>query len=249
MIVNPHIPSFNLTPRCIHVWSIRNEADDASAAVYAALLSGEEQARAARFQFPHLARAFTLSRGALRFLLARYLDVDPASLRLEYGPKGKPRLPASPLLEFNLSHSGGLATFAFTSGCPIGIDVEQIRPMPDLAAIAHRFFSREEAADLDALPHDQRELAFFLCWTSKEAYIKAVGEGLSAPLDQFRVSVDPVRPAQFLYLPPLATQPWTLGGLSLDDAFAAALAYQDTHREIVMSPILAAADLLRCTEI
>jgi 4'-phosphopantetheinyl transferase len=247
--VNPHIPAFDLTPRCIHVWSMRVDADDANAAACAALLSADEQARAARFQFLHLARAFTLSRGVLRILLARYLRVDPAGLLLEYGPNGKPHLPASPPLEFNLSHSGGLATFAFTSGCPVGIDVEHIRPMPDLAAIAHRFFSREEAADLAALPHDQRELAFFLCWTRKEAYVKAVGGGLSAPLDQFRVSVDPTLPAQFLHLPPLATGPWTLAGLPLDTAFAAALAYPDARREIVMSPILAAADLLRCTQV
>src|SRR5208282_2181592 len=119
----------------------------------------------------------------LRVLLGHYLGVAPGGIEFSYGPKGKPRLAAPVDVRFNISHSGGLALFAFTLDCEIGVDVEHIRPLRDMQEIASRFFCAEEATELMSLPAHGREQAFYLCWTRKEAYLKAVGEGLSEPID------------------------------------------------------------------
>jgi 4'-phosphopantetheinyl transferase len=237
-------PSFELIGRNVHVWSIRTEAPEAVTEAYEAVLSADERARAGRFKFPELSQAFAVSRGALRVLLSRYLDVHPNRVQFEYGPKGKPTVSPQMSLEFNTSHSGGLTLFAFTRNCPIGIDVERIRAIPDLQDIAQRFFCVAESTELAALAPAQRELAFFLCWTRKEAYIKAIGQGLSVPLDGFRVNLDPAEPAQFLHLPVPETEMWTLTNLAVDPGYAAALAYPDSQREVTRSQITNPADLL-----
>lgn len=237
-------PPLDASTRSLHVWSIRTEVPVTACASYEQLLSQEERARSATYRFPQHARAFKVVRGTLRILLAGYLNVSPSSLRFKRSPEGKPSLVMSSGLEFNVSHSGGLALLAFTYGCPVGIDVEQIRGMPEMQAIADHFFCAEEASDLAALPDCQRKLAFFLCWTRKEAYVKASGEGICARLDQFRVSLDPVRPARFLRLPPLSTTPWSLTGLCLDPAYASALAYPDDARVLTVFNILEASELL-----
>ena len=103
-------------------------------------------------------------------------------------------------MRFNISHSGGLAVFAFTLDCEVGVDVEEIRELKDLAEIAARFFCAEETAELMSLPADQRTAAFFRCWTRKEAYIKAIGDGLSAPLDGFAVTLGRDEPARLIHL-------------------------------------------------
>jgi 4'-phosphopantetheinyl transferase len=91
-------------------------------------------------------------------------------------------------LEFNLSHSGNIALCAVTRGTAIGVDVEHIRDLHDMQGLANRFFSAEEAAQLEC-EHEERRLAsFFRCWTRKEAYVKAIGEGITCPLDSFAVS-------------------------------------------------------------
>jgi len=241
---NPYSP-LELAGRNVHIWSIRTEAPDAVNAAYEAVLSPDERARAARFQSSQLVHAFILSRGALRILLSRYLGVHPASVQFKYGSNGKPRIAAQTSLEFNVSHSGGLTLLAFTHDCSVGIDVEQIRSLPDLQDIAQRFFCVEESTELAKLVDPlQRERAFFLCWTRKEAYIKAVGLGLSARLDRFRVNLDPSEPARFVRLPSPGTEAWTLTNLSFDPAYAAALAYRDEPRRVTASQILNPADLL-----
>src|SRR5258708_27232070 len=117
---------------------------------------------------------------------------------MEDGSKGKPRLAESELGAFNLSHSGGLALFGFAETGEIGIDVEQIHPLADLLDIAQRFFCPAETAELISLPANQREHAFFRCWTRKEAYIKALGEGLSMTLDYFQVTLPPGEAASII---------------------------------------------------
>ena len=119
---------------------------------------------------------------------------DPGKLQFRYGPKGKPELAGKASqrpLHFNVSHSHGLALYAVTREHEIGVDVERIRP--DLAGekIAERFFSSREAATLRELPAHMRQKAFYTCWTRKEAYLKAIGQGITLHLDQFEVSVAP----------------------------------------------------------
>ena len=167
-------------------------------------------------------------------LLGHYLNSPPGDIQFSYGAKGKPSLAVSARVQFNMSHSGDLAMFAFTLDCEIGVDVEAIRPMPDMEVVAERFFCAEETAELMSLPAGQRDDAFFLCWTRKEAYIKATGEGLSTPLDAFRVTLRPGEPARFVHfaLDPVAAQAWSLHDLKPALQYAAALAYRDAPRPL-----------------
>ena len=127
----------------MHVWTVRQQAADPVVARFESLLTPDERERAARFLFDHLRRSFIIARGALRVLLGRYLDTDPAGIRFAYGEKGKPTLSQPARVRFNVSHSGGLALYALTLDCEIGVDVEQMRPLTDLWEIASRFFCAE----------------------------------------------------------------------------------------------------------
>jgi 4'-phosphopantetheinyl transferase len=238
-----------LTGRAIHVWPVSIHAPAAVVDQFRSLLSADETARAARFKFEHLQHSFTLARGALRILLGRYLNTPPRDLEFRYGAKGKPALAQSAGLQFNASHSGHLALFAFTMGCELGVDIEAVRSMPDMEDVARRFFCAEETAELMALSTGQRDQGFFLCWTRKEAYIKATGEGLSAPLDAFRVTLRPGEPARIIHLErdPIAAQAWTLHDLGLEPGYAAALAYRDSPRPLETFKVVNPKQLLEFT--
>ena len=166
----------------------------------AALLSEPERQRARRFALARDRRRFTVARARLRQLLAERLGVDPASVELTYGRHGKPALASKhgAQLRFNLSHCDDLAVYAFVSGREIGIDVEAVRSVPDADDLAANFFSRRENEAYRALDPRDRPLGFFNCWTRKEAFIKALGEGLSYALDRFDVSLVPGEPARIL---------------------------------------------------
>jgi len=177
----------------IHVW--RAELDLPADAVerLAGLLSPDERTRAARFLLARVRTRFVVGRGLLRTILARYAGCAPERLRFTYGARGKPALAGSDGtgLSFNVSHSDGCALFAVARGREVGVDVERLRPMPRAERIAERFFSRPERTALREVPPERRVEAFFTCWTRKEAYIKARGDGLGHPLDQFAVSLVP----------------------------------------------------------
>ncbi len=167
----------------------------------AALLSDAEQGRAARFALHRDRGRFVVARSRLRRLLADRLYVQPESVELVYGERGKPALArrfANSGLRFNVSHCNDVAVYAFSTGREIGVDVEAVRRIGDAADIAARFFSpRENQAYLALGPRD-RPLGFFNCWTRKEAFIKALGDGLYHPLDRFDVSLAPDEPARIL---------------------------------------------------
>jgi 4'-phosphopantetheinyl transferase len=241
--------NFELTDRIVHVWTVRLQAPDAVVERFQSLLAADETDRAARFRFEHLRQSFILARGTLRVLLGRYLKTAPADIALRYGSKGKPTLAAPSRLQFNASHSGELALFAFTLDCEIGVDVEAIRPMPDLEDVAKRFFCAEETAELLSLPATRRDVSFFLCWTRKEAYIKATGEGLSTPLDAFRVTLKRDEPARLVHLArdPIAAGAWTLHDLTPAPRYAAALAYQDAPRPLETFKVVNPKQLLEFT--
>jgi len=187
----------------VHVWRASLEQPPAIVESLGRLLSTDEQTRAARFHFERDQRHFIVARGGLRELLGRYLGMAPAALRFGYTDHGKPHLEAETLLplaklRFNLAHSGGLAVYAFTLLGEIGVDLEQVNPQFTGDDIARRFFSATEVASLDQLPTEARALAFFSCWTRKEAFIKAKGVGLSLALDQFDVTLAPGQQAALL---------------------------------------------------
>ena len=164
-------------------------------------LSEDERQRAGRFAFERGWRRFVAARGRLRELLAERLAVHPESIAFSYGKHGKPAL-AAPLaksgLRFNLAHSGELAVYAFSRGGAVGVDVEVARTLPDADAIAARFFSAAEQRAYCALQPCHKQRGFFNCWTRKEAFLKALGDGLHQPLDTFDITLAPGEPARIL---------------------------------------------------
>jgi 4'-phosphopantetheinyl transferase len=183
-----------LRPGDVHVWSARLDLSSEKVAAFSRLLDPDEAARASRFRFDRDRRAFAISRGMLRAILALYLSRPRSEIRFHLGAQGKPaiRPDLTPEgLHFNVTHSGALALFALSASFEVGIDVEAIRAQPDLEDIAERFFSVQEVDALRARPAADRNEGFFSCWTAKEAYIKGRGEGLSMPLDGFAVSLEP----------------------------------------------------------
>lgn len=198
----------------------------APAAGLHALATDEERARAGRFHFAADRARFLGARGLLRALLGHYLAQPPAEVRLRLGASGKPSLDApDPPLYFNVSHSGDWALVALARDTELGVDVEAARPLPDLIALAQRFFSPREAAELLGLDAARRECAFFRIWTRKEAFVKATGEGIVAGLDRFAVSHDDgTRVRLELFDAPDTAAQWTIRALAMPDGYAAALA-------------------------
>ncbi|MBZ5624755.1 MAG: 4'-phosphopantetheinyl transferase superfamily protein [Acidobacteriia bacterium] len=195
-----------------------------------------------RFHFPNLRQNYTLSHAVLRTLLGRLLGVPAGEVVFSFGRNGKPALAGSARIRFNMSHSADLALYAVTLDCCLGVDVERIRPAEDLEHIAARNFHPSESADLLSLPESDRVDAFFRCWTRKEAYIKAVGDGLSMPLDTFQVTLRRDRPARFVQLSDGGE--WSLHHLDPAPGFVGAVVYRDLPRVLTLEPLATAQELL-----
>lgn len=215
----------------VHVWRIRLDAGDDAIARYRALLAPDEQARAARLPRRGDRDRYTAAHGALRDILSRYLGADARALRFDYGPHGKPELKGAVVetgeaIAFNLAHSAGLALCAVAAGRAVGVDIERIRPALAAEHIAERFFAANEVATLRGLPGAEQPLAFFRCWTRKEAFIKALGRGLAYPLNRFEVSLAPDEPPALLAIAdaPDEVADWTLHELHPGPGYIAALA-------------------------
>jgi 4'-phosphopantetheinyl transferase len=217
---------FSLADGAVEVWQADLHKEEDAREVEK-LLSAEERERAARFRFPEHRRRFVVARGCLRQLLSRYLGLKPREIILAYSDVGKPRLADcyASNLQFNVSHSGDIAAFAFTVAKRIGVDVEIIRQDLDVDGISRRFFSPLEQQTLATMNEEDRYLAFFNCWTRKEAYVKAVGSGLSLPLRDFDVALLPHGPAALLETrpdPALASH-WSMAALDFGPTCAAAV--------------------------
>lgn len=200
-------------------------------------LSCVEQARADRFHFERDRRRFRLGRLRLRQILARYLVRPPGHLRFRYGRWGKPELD-SPFsrsgLRFNLSHSNEIALYAVTRHRKVGIDIERVRPI-EVEQLARRFFSRLESQALCALGYESKNSAFLRCWTGKEAFLKALGDGMHRALDSFAVSVSPRGPGRLLYDrdDPQGAARWSLFGLNGIPGYVASIATQGRVSRVV----------------
>ena len=169
----------------------------------AAMLPEADKQRARRFAFAGDRRRFIVARSRLRRLLGARLNLRPQDVELVYGMRGKPALAdktSRATLHFNVAHSGDVTAFAFASCGDVGVDIETVRVMPDAEQIAARFFSRREYASYRALNLCDKSLAFFNCWTRKEAFVKALGDGLYHPLNSFDVSLIPGAPAEIQQL-------------------------------------------------
>jgi 4'-phosphopantetheinyl transferase len=197
------------------------------------LLAADERSRADRFHFDRDRRRFIVGRGVLRSLLGSYVHQPPDRIVINYSAYGKPASAAP--LQFNVAHSHELAVFAFTAQAPVGIDVEyQQRVVSDRDRLAERFFAPQEHEAYRALPEAEKRPAFFRCWTRKEAYIKAIGTGLSHPLDRFVVSLAPDQPAALLSSTDdaLASQRWLLVHLEPRTDYVGAVAVESRNVQL-----------------
>jgi len=191
-----------------------------------AVLDPADRARAAAFRSEPAQHAFVVGRGLTRTLLGRLLDIPAARVALDRYPNGKPRLAAEHRaagLHFNLSHSGDVVLVAIARGLVVGIDVERCAPRSAVSRIASRFFSADEAAAIFDRPTLDPQLAFYRTWTRKEAFIKATGDGLSRPLDSFRVSRADEPPALVWSRQPSDLDRWTMAAVGVENDYEATL--------------------------
>lgn len=205
----------------VHVWRASLDCGERVLDQFEATLAPDEKDRARRFVFQPDRNSYIAARGILRELLGRYLSRAAGEIEFDYGAQGKPALRSgSSQMQFNVSHSHGMALFAFAVGREVGVDVELVRPDFAGEKIAERFFSSQEVKELRSLPAPAQDEGFFLCWTRKEAYIKARGEGLQIPLKSFHVSLTPGQPAR---LQAGDSSRWSLRSLRPDARYVGAV--------------------------
>jgi len=213
----------------VHLWVAALDQIGRQVRRFTCMLSDDERLRASRFHFEPDRQHFIAGRSLLRLILGAYLGVAPSRLEFCYGEYGKPALAAAfggNELQFNLSHSRGLALYALSRGRRIGVDVEYVRAIPEAEQITRHLFSTRERAAFLSLPLAQRTIAFLNCWTRKEAYVKACGDGLGQGVGHIEVSLAPGEPAQLLAIdrdPRLAAR-WSLLKLTPAAGYVAALA-------------------------
>ncbi len=210
----------------LHIWQVKLARTEGELSTLAELLSVDERERAARFHFDRDRQHFIAGRGILRSILARYLCQPAESLTFAYGSRGKPAL-AGGQVQFNLAHSGGVAVIAVARRSAVGIDVEQIRVVPRWEGVTNSFFSAAERKAISSLPSIDRLYGFFTCWTQKEAYLKATGDGIGVPLDRFDVSVIPGSQPRLLHVAdaPEETRRWHFHTLPLTSDFIGVAAH------------------------
>jgi 4'-phosphopantetheinyl transferase len=200
----------------VHVWNIDPARAPSADAI--ALLSDDERARMERFVFAEDQRRFAHAHARLRELLGQHMGEPPSALRFDYNDHRKPYIAGARRPFFNLTHSHDVAALAICDSIELGVDVERERPLKE--DVAGRFFSRAECDVLRALPESEQQAAFYRCWTRKEAYVKAQGQGLAIPLDAFDVTMTKDARAQFLRIDGDDAEAWRLW------AFEPALGYQ-----------------------
>jgi 4'-phosphopantetheinyl transferase len=224
-------------PNEVHVWRARLDAPWSW--TFDEALSLDDRARADRFRFESDRRKFCVARASLRLILGRYLKAKPGRLQFETGDYGKPYFAdahASQGLRFNLSHSNQLALIAITRDREVGVDVEYMRSNFVTDEVAGHFFSSAEAGELRSLPSELKTQSFYNCWTRKEAYIKARGEGLYCPLDQFDVSLSPGTPAMLLNsrIDQKEVARWSFQDLLPEPGYAATVAVERGFSRLVL---------------
>jgi 4'-phosphopantetheinyl transferase len=215
-----------LAEGALHIWQAKLDRPEGELAELANLLSADEHERAARFHFERDRQHYLAGRGILRNILARYVSQPAENLVFGYGSRGKPSLAGAPV-QFNLAHSGGVTVIAVARRSAVGIDIEQIRVVPRWEGVTNSFFSAGEREAIRSLPSIDRLYGFFTCWTRKEAYLKATGDGIGVPLDRFDVSVIPGSQPRLLHVEdaPEETGRWHFHALPLTTDFIGVAAH------------------------
>jgi len=225
----------------VHVWSASVSAATARLPALRGLLSEPEAAQAGRFHREEDRRRYVVAHGILRELLGRYGPWPPRELTFVHSPFGKPALDAArwhPPLAFNLAHSGDVVLYAVATAGRVGVDVEYRRPNIEVMEIARSHFSTREIEVLDSLPEGERHAAFFRCWTRKEAYLKARGEGLGFPLADFTVSFRSADPPQVEWAADdtAVIDRWSMFDLGLTAGCAGAVVVDQKPVRLVVRP-------------
>jgi 4'-phosphopantetheinyl transferase len=220
-----------------HVWSHWLECSTSQAAGLAKILSEDERKRASAFRFELHRNRYISGRAALRSLLSQYLSYPADEIRFHYTSSGKPLLEqptGTSELFFNVSHSDAVALFTFAIHGEVGVDVERIKVLNDREEIARRFFAPGEYAALSVVPN--KDLAFYRCWTRKEAYLKARGVGIFGGLKDFEVSIAAEEPARLLRVRESSTeaQEWRMHELIPCEGFIGALASKTSELTVLL---------------
>lgn len=229
----------HLSQNTVHLWTVVLDATEYSVNKLRQLLAEDELAKSDRFHFEGDREHYIICRAVLRQLIGQYVNIPPEQVVFSYGTYGKPYLCETTTdlhdLRFNVSHSKGLAVMAFAKGQDIGVDVEQIHQNLDIVSIAQRFFSAYEVVQLQMLPLDLQQEAFFACWTRKEAFLKARGDGLSFPLEDFDVSVDPREAPKLLatQLAPEEVSRWYMYQMIPNFNYISTLAVEGYVKEVI----------------
>jgi 4'-phosphopantetheinyl transferase len=212
----------------IHIWRASLDPSEERIKQLAQTLSQDEHERSRGFRFEGDRRRFVVGRAVLRDILCRYLAIEPHEVRFRYGPHGKPELADGADLSFSVSHARQFALYAFTQGCDVGIDIEYVRCVPGMESIIERHFTAREKGVLRSLSGSRKLEAFFDCWTSKEAYLKANGRGLTQALESIDVGLPSREPVRHIIAPEASreggAEEWSLRSVKPDNDYVGALA-------------------------
>ena len=224
-----------LQPGVVYIWEGRLDVPADVVAAARRLLSARERKRADRFVYDRHRRRYTVAQAHLRRVLGQLTGIPPETVRFHYEDKGKPFLPGGP--SFNQSHSEDRLMIAVAGLGRLGVDIEERRTVRLMLGIADKNFARDEAARLHAAPADERRRLFFRIWTRKEAFLKALGFGLTHPLRSFSVDPTPGAAQGLLAVEDLPEDPrrWHIGGVPCAAGAEAALAVD--HAGVTTEPL------------
>jgi 4'-phosphopantetheinyl transferase len=222
----------------IHVYKAFSETSENKLNYFLDLLDTDEKNKADRFKFAKHRNNFISFRAYLRIILSEYLNTHPAKITFSYADKGKPFISDSEI-KFNISHSDNFAVYAVTSQIEIGIDTEKIKELPDALSIAKNYFSEMEVKQFSEVNENNYKQAFYNCWTRKEAFIKAIGEGLSFPLADFSVSFMPGEAPEMKWIKdkPEESLLWTIINIDLEKEFISSLAIRSNQIRLIEKEI------------
>ena len=222
----------------VHVWRICLNVQDQNPNKFSHILSEDEANKAEKFHFDADRIRYTVMRVTLRIILGNYLKVAPGNLEIAHSHHGKPYLTntiKNTDLQFNISHASNLGLIAVAIDRHIGVDLEMVQKESSIESIARRFFTPGEAELLLSLPALLQPEAFFTCWTRKEAFVKAQGEGLSIPLDQLEVSFYPNDTPKLLRVgnDPGESSQWSMFHLEPGEGYVGALVVEGKDLEVM----------------
>lgn len=231
--IQKHNSETAIHPGEVHLWLVSVTAMEERLDDFYRLLSKDESAKVGRFHFVKDQKQYIVARGVLRIILSHYCLIEPEVHQFGYNQYGKPFLIDNDWLRFNISHSGDRVLFGFSLNLELGVDIEYDKPFESAHEIVERFFSTQEKTQFRSLPDHMKNLSFLKCWTRKEAYIKALGMGMSLPLDAFSVSFIPGKPACLLETghDMQAKDRWTIKEVNVGNGYVAAVSVEGRNHQ------------------